>query len=197
MWRFDRVRSVRCVRCRQAIAAGRSAVPDVDAARRVKEGAAAAYRRIGVSFAGVGNRRIVQMIQGMRDEAALHKEIGQFIFTEADWKAAKQVSDVEDLLIRKIDLLIIGPISEAIGAPLIAEAAQRGIPVVTFGACGGNTKSTVEIMGGGLVFGRRVRNSSATNCTARGRSGRFAARQVSTRNSCAMTDSARRSMRAG
>ncbi|MEN2472129.1 ABC transporter substrate-binding protein [Burkholderia sp. GS2Y] len=111
--------------------------------------------RIGVSFAGVGNSWIVQMIQEMRDEAALHREIGQFIFTEADWKAAKQVSDVEDLLTRKIDLLIIGPISEAIGAPLIAEAVQRGIPVVTFGAYGGNTKSTVEIMGGGRVFGRQ------------------------------------------
>ncbi|WP_206955887.1 ABC transporter substrate-binding protein [Trinickia acidisoli] len=111
--------------------------------------------RVGVSFAGVGNSWIDQMIEEMRHEAAAHREIGQFIFTEAEWKPAKQVSDVEDLLAKKIDLLIIGPISEAIGAPLIAEAAKRGIPVVTFGAYGTATQSTTEIMGGGRVFGRQ------------------------------------------
>ncbi|MCO5399695.1 ABC transporter substrate-binding protein [Ralstonia soli] len=111
--------------------------------------------RVGVSFAGVGNSWIVQMIQEMRYEASLHKEIGEFLFTEANWKPAKQVSDVQDLLTKKIDLLIIGPISEAVGAPLIADAAKRGIPVVTFGAYGNGTQSTTEIMGGGKVFGRQ------------------------------------------
>jgi ribose transport system substrate-binding protein len=111
--------------------------------------------RIGVSFAGVGNSWIVQMIEEMRHEASLDKDIGQFIFTEADWKPAKQVADVEDLLTKKIDLLIIGPISEAIGAPLIAKAVQQGIPVVTFGAYGNGTRSTTEIMGAGRVFGQQ------------------------------------------
>jgi ribose transport system substrate-binding protein len=111
--------------------------------------------RIGVSFAGVGNSWIVQMIQEMREAAARNPDIGQFIFTEADWKPAKQVADVEDLLTKKVDLLIIGPISEAIGAPLIAKAAQRGIPVVTFGAYGHGTQSTTEIMAGGRVFGQQ------------------------------------------
>lgn len=76
------------------------------------------------------------MIQEMRYEASLHKEIGEFLFTEANWKPAKQASDVQDLLTKTIDLLIIGPISEAVGAPLIADAAKRGIPVVTLGAYG-------------------------------------------------------------
>lgn len=111
--------------------------------------------RVGVSFAGMGNTWIVQMIQEMRNEAAKNKNIGEFIFTEADWKPAKQVADVEDLLAKKIDVLIIGPISQAIGAPLIKKAAQMGIPVVTFGAYGNGTQSTTEIMAGGAVFGRQ------------------------------------------
>lgn len=111
--------------------------------------------RVGVSFAGVGNSWIVQMIQEMRNEASSHKNIREFIFTEADWKPAKQVADVEDLLTKKIDVLIIGPISQAIGAPLIEKAARQGIPVVTFGAYGRTTQSATEIMAGGRVFGQQ------------------------------------------
>jgi ribose transport system substrate-binding protein len=115
----------------------------------------AAPWRIGVSFGGVGNTWIVQMIQEMKYEASLHKEIGEFIFTEADWKPAKQVADVEDLLTRKIDLLILGPISAAVGAPLVEKAVKQGIPVVVFGAFGKAMQSTVEVGAGGEVFGKQ------------------------------------------
>lgn len=111
--------------------------------------------RIGVSFGGVGNTWIVQMIQEMRYEASLHKEIGEFIFVEANWQPAKQVADVEDLLTKKVDALIIGPISAAVGAPLSAKAVKTGIPVVVFGAFGKAMQSTVEIGAGGEVFGRQ------------------------------------------
>jgi ribose transport system substrate-binding protein len=111
--------------------------------------------RIGVSFGGVGNTWIVQMIQEMKHAAAQDKNIGEFIFVEANWQAAKQVADVEDLLTKKVDAIIIGPISSAIGAPLAAKAAKTGIPVVVFGAFGKSVESAVEIMGGGEVFGRQ------------------------------------------
>jgi ribose transport system substrate-binding protein len=83
--------------------------------------------RVGVSFGGVGNTWIVQMIQEMRHAAAQDKNIGEFIFVEANWQAAKQVADVEDLLTKKVDVLIVGPISSAIGAPLVEKAAKTGI----------------------------------------------------------------------
>lgn len=111
--------------------------------------------RIGVSFGGVGNTWIVQMIQEMKFAASQDKNIGEFIFVEANWQAPKQVADVEDLLAKKVDAIIIGPISSAIGAPLVAKAAKTGIPVVVFGAFGKAMPSTVEIMGGGEVFGRQ------------------------------------------
>lgn len=111
--------------------------------------------RIGVSFGGVGNTWIVQMIQEMKYEASLHKEIGEFIFVEANWQPAKQVADVEDLLTKKLDAIIIGPISSAIGAPLSDKALKQGIPVVVFGAFGKAMQSTVEVGAGGEVFGRQ------------------------------------------
>lgn len=115
----------------------------------------AAPWRIGVSWAGMGNSWIVQMISEMRHTAAQDKHIGEFIVTEANWNPAKQVADVEDLLAKKVDVLIIGPISQAVGAPLIEKAAKRGIPVVTFGAYGPATMSTVEVMAGGKLFGQQ------------------------------------------
>lgn len=111
--------------------------------------------RIGVSFGGVGNTWIVQMIQEMRYAAAQNKNIGEFIFVEANWQAAKQVADVEDLLTKKVDAIIIGPISAAIGAPLADKAAKTGIPVVVFGAFGKAMQSSVEIGAGGEVFGQQ------------------------------------------
>ena len=111
--------------------------------------------RIGVSFGGVGNTWIVQMIQEMKHAAAQDKSIGEFIFVEANWQAAKQVADVEDLLTKKVDAIIIGPISAAIGAPLAEKAAKTGIPVVVFGAFGKAMQSTVEIGAGGEVFGKQ------------------------------------------
>ena len=59
--------------------------------------------RIGVSFGGVGNTWIVQMIQEMKYAASQDKNIGEFIFVEANWQAPKQVADVEDLLAKKVD----------------------------------------------------------------------------------------------
>lgn len=111
--------------------------------------------RIGVSFGGVGNTWIVQMIQEMRFAASQNKNISEFIFVEANWQAAKQVSDVEDLLTKKVDAIIIGPISAAIGAPLAEKAVKAGIPVVVFGAFGKAMQSSVEIGAGGEVFGQQ------------------------------------------
>ena len=91
----------------------------------------------------------------MKHEASLHKEVGEFIFVEANWQAAKQVADVEDLLTKKVDVLILGPISAGIGAPLSEKAVKAGIPVVVFGAFGKAMQSTVEVGAGGEVFGKQ------------------------------------------
>ena len=109
--------------------------------------------KIGVSFGGVGNTWIVQMHQEMKYEATLHPEIGEFLFVEANWEPAKQVSDLEDMLASGVDAIIVGPISTPLVVNQVNKAIEMGIPVITFGATNGELASTVEIMGGGEAFG--------------------------------------------
>ena len=109
--------------------------------------------RIGVSLPGVGNTWLVQAIEEMKYEASLHKEIGEFIFTEADWKTTKQVADVEDLLTKKVDALIVAPIAVPVLADQIAKAKARGIVVVAYGT--GQNNADSEITAGGRIFGEQ------------------------------------------
>jgi len=108
--------------------------------------------RIGVSFSRMTNSWIVQTVKEMHLEAARYPQISEFIFVEADGKPAKQIADIEDLLARKVDTLIVLPISEAAAKPLIEKARDRGIPVITFGAFA-QLPSTVQIGAAGTPFG--------------------------------------------
>ena len=108
--------------------------------------------RIGVSFPGVGNTWIVQLFQEMKYEASLHKEIKDFTIVEANWTPAKQVADVEDLITKKVDLIIFSPISIAEGAPLLEKIVKAGIPVVELSGKTAGQPTTV-IGAGGEVFG--------------------------------------------
>jgi ribose transport system substrate-binding protein len=109
--------------------------------------------KIGVSFVGVGNTWIVQMIEEMKREAASNPSIGEFIFTEANWQPAKQVADLEDLIAQDVDALIVAPLAPALIKDQVAKALAAGIPVVNFGTGGGVLETTVEVMGGGVKFG--------------------------------------------
>ena len=109
--------------------------------------------RIGVSFPGVGNTWIVQMHQEAEFEAANNPQIKEFIFSEANWQPAKQVADIEDLMTRDLEALIVAPIAFPLVKSQIDEALATGIPVITFGASQGALESTVEIMGGGEYCG--------------------------------------------
>jgi len=108
--------------------------------------------RIGVSFSRMTNSWIVQTVKEMHLEAERNPNISEFIFVEADGKPAKQIADIEDLLARKVDALLVLPISEAAAKPLIEKAANRGIPVITFGAFA-SLPSTVQIGAAGTPFG--------------------------------------------
>lgn len=108
---------------------------------------------IGVAFVGVGNTWIVQMIEEMKAEAARNPNIGEFIFTEANWQPAKQVADLEDLIAQGVDALIVAPLAPALVVDQVDKALAAGIPVVNFGTGGDILTPTVEVMGGGEKFG--------------------------------------------
>jgi len=56
--------------------------------------------------------------------------VEDYFCTAAMWDPTKQISDVEDLLAKGIDLLIIDPVSEAAMVGAVESAMDAGIPVV-------------------------------------------------------------------
>lgn len=109
---------------------------------------------IGMSFPGLGNTWIVQMVHETKFTAAQNSKIEEFLFTEAGWQPAKQVSDIEDLIARKVDALIVAPMAPSTVVKQVEAAAEAGIPVITYGSTDGLLASSVEINLGGEAFGR-------------------------------------------
>lgn len=109
---------------------------------------------IGMSFPGLGNTWIVQMVQETTYTAAKNDKIEEFIFTEAGWAPAKQVADLEDLIARKVDAIIVAPMAPATVKKQVDAAIAEGILVTTYGSSEGVLNSAVEINLGGKAFGR-------------------------------------------
>lgn len=109
---------------------------------------------IGMSFPGLGNTWIVQMVHETKFTAAQNSKIEEFVFTEAGWQPAKQVADIEDLIARKVDALIVAPMAPSVVQKQVEAAVAAGIPVITYGSSEGLLPSATEINLGGEAFGR-------------------------------------------
>lgn len=89
---------------------------------------------IGVSNASVSNAWALQFMQELEAEAAIHKDlIGRFFVTDAQDKPDKQIADIEDLLAKGVDLLIVRATTAAAISPIVERAMKGGIPVVLAG----------------------------------------------------------------
>lgn len=87
---------------------------------------------IGFSNASVSNSWRVFMVANFNAEVALHPEITDVYYTDADDRPEKQVADIEDLLVRGIDVLVVSPAVEDAVTPAIEQAYDMGIPVLLF-----------------------------------------------------------------
>ncbi len=85
---------------------------------------------IGFANVWVGNTWGVQSVAELEAEALRHEDIKDLYITDAQNNAAKQISDVEDLLARGIDLLIIQAISPEGIVPTIEKVTAADIPVI-------------------------------------------------------------------
>jgi len=88
---------------------------------------------IGFSNAGMGNSWREFLLSHFRAEVAKHPEIVNSYITNANEKPEKQIADIEDLLTKGVDILVIYPtVGEAI-IPAIEEAYEAGVKVIVFG----------------------------------------------------------------
>ncbi len=102
---------------------------------------------IGFSLSTLTNPFFVGMDKGMRSEAT---KLGVHLIDDnANGDASTQVSQVEDLITQKVDLLIINPISADGIVPVVQQANSAKIPVIAVdrGSNGGSLVSFVQTDG--------------------------------------------------
>jgi ribose transport system substrate-binding protein len=88
--------------------------------------------KIGFSNISVVNSWRVQMVRELEQEKTLHPEITDLFITDAGGDVNKQIADVEDLLSKGIDALLLTPTSPDALVPVVQKALDTGIPVVVF-----------------------------------------------------------------
>jgi len=88
---------------------------------------------IGLSNFSLGNSWRVQMIEEARFAAAQHKDlVKQLIITEAEGDISKQISDIEDLISKKVDAILITAVNPKALIPVVNKAMAAGIVVVDY-----------------------------------------------------------------
>lgn len=108
---------------------------------------------LGLSNISVINTWRVQMIEEAKFEATQHPEIKEMIVTDAGGDVNKQISDIEDLLARGVDALLVDPGSEVALNSVLEKAYKTGIPVVIFSSNASPADYTVKIIGDDKAFG--------------------------------------------
>lgn len=86
---------------------------------------------IGFSNAGLGDSWRVVMLHSIQRAAAENRaNIKHLLITDAGHDDAKQIADIQDLISRGVDLLIVSANTQKALDPVVTRAMERGIPVV-------------------------------------------------------------------
>ncbi|TCZ80831.1 ribose ABC transporter substrate-binding protein RbsB [Paenibacillus albiflavus] len=93
------------------------------------EGTTTSSNKIGLSVSTLNNPFFVSLKEGAEQKA---KELGmELIVVDAQNDAAKQASDVEDLIQKKVGILLINPTDSDAVSSIIKSANKAQIPVIT------------------------------------------------------------------
>ena len=84
---------------------------------------------IGVSLPAPDNQWVAAVIENAKTQAENNKDAYDIIITTAN-NPSKQVSDVEDMLIKNPDAMVIFPIESAPLTPIAEEVKSKGIPLL-------------------------------------------------------------------
>lgn len=84
---------------------------------------------IGFSNASETNTWRTALRESIEEEVAKHDNV-ELLITDANDSPAKQVSDMEDLLTKGVDGMIIGAANLYVANPILDECGREGIPVV-------------------------------------------------------------------
>ena len=87
---------------------------------------------IGLSNFSLGNSWRVQMVEEAKYAASQNPMVKELIVTEADDSVEKQISDIEDLIAKGVDAILITAANPDALVPVVQKAMDAGIVVVDF-----------------------------------------------------------------
>ncbi len=88
------------------------------------------------------------------DEASRYPDIKEFISINADGDSNKQIAQVEDMVARQVDAIIVDSISPEGIVPAIEQAYDAGIPVFLFASGARTNKYVSSLLADEVQFGR-------------------------------------------
>lgn len=109
---------------------------------------------LGFSNISVVNTWRVQMVEELKHEASLHPEISEMIVSDAGGDVNRQVADIESLITRGVDALLVAPGSEVALNGALEKAHAVGIPVIIFSSNATPEHYTVKLLADDAQFGR-------------------------------------------
>ena len=119
---------------------------------------AAAQKTIGLAVSTLNNPFFVDLRDGA--QAAADKAGYKLIVLDAQNDSAKQASQVEDLITKKVNVILINPADSNAIVPAVEQANKAGIPVITVdrGAAGGKVAAHVasDNVAGGKMAGELI-----------------------------------------
>lgn len=108
------------------------------------------------------------MLTEMKRELFYHPEM-QLLFEDAESDSKRQVSQIRNLLEKKIDILVVSPNEAAPLAPVIAEAYGKGIPVIILDRKAATDSFTAYIGGDNYNIGKLAAAYISTQLGGKGR----------------------------
>jgi ribose transport system substrate-binding protein len=102
------------------------------------------------------NSWTVQLTEEVKHEASKFSQIEEFIAVSADGDSNKQISQIEDMIARGVDALLVVPVSGEVVAPAIEQATQAGIPVIVFATAAATDQYVTYLQADEKQFGRII-----------------------------------------
>jgi ribose transport system substrate-binding protein len=110
----------------------------------------------------------INMNKEMERAASSHPEI-RLMIANGENRNAKQIADVENFIVRGVDLLIISPREAAPLTPVVEKAYDRGIPVVVLDRAIRSEKYTCFIGASNMDIGREAGKYMAQKLGGKGK----------------------------
>jgi len=107
---------------------------------------------VGVSLSGLAHPFFVDMKNGMEAKA---KTLGiTLIVTDAQDNNGKQLSDIEDMISKKVDAIVVNPTDSAAVVSAVEKANKANIPVITVDRSANGGKVATHVASDNVAAGR-------------------------------------------